>query len=388
MNWKYLISKSFLKTNNSLVRISKFLSLFGMLVGSFSIVIALSIMNGFELLIKNKLIGFEGDLRISGNFNFKDIYNIDGIKKISPFIERKGVIENSEEHAIVTFKAINTENITGFYNIPFNGSSPDYGQIMIGQDLAIRLGIDIGDSISIFSPLDQNFGFGLPKKRSMLVCGIFFSKVLDYDNRYVFITLKDGKQLFKRKSKYFSLDVRIKENIDLNMIKNNIIIKLKNNVSIQSWTDLNKSLVDAMKLEKLGAIIVLSLIFLVASFNLAMSLSLNSIQNLKEIGLLKAIGVSKKSIKEIIIIMGFKLAGIGIIYGVSLGIIIIFLQNQFGLIPIPSEIYFLEFLPMYIDIYNIIIVLLISLTFVFITSYISGENISKISIIKAIKWTK
>ena len=141
-------------------------------------------------------------------------------------------------------------------------------------------------------------------------------------------------------------------------------------------------------MEKIGTSIILSLIFVVASFNLAISLSLNSIQNLKEIGLLKSIGVSEKSIQKIIIIMGFKLAGIGVIIGIILALSFIYFQNKFGFIPIPSEIYFLDFLPMSIDFLTINVVFILSMTFILIVSLISGKNISKISIKEALQWTK
>ena len=116
-------------------------------------------------------------------------------------------------------------------------------------------------------------------------------------------------------------------------------------ISVKSWVELNQSLIQAMKMEKIGTSIILSLIFVVASFNLAISLSLNSIQNLKEIGVLKSIGASEKSIQNIIIIMGFKLAGIGVIIGIILALSFIYFQNKFGFISIPSEVYFMDFLP-------------------------------------------
>lgn len=388
MSWEYLISNSFLKTNNSLVRISKILSLFGMAVGCFSLVIALAVMNGFESLVKNKLIGFEGDLRISGHFNPKDILKIDGIEKIVSFMQRRGVVETKDEFSIVTFKAVNLKEFKQFYDIPLRGNSPKDGQVLIGQDLAIRLNLEIGDSILLYSPIDQNFGFGLQKKKKMLISGIFFSKVLDYDNKFVFMTIEDGLNLFKRKQDKLNADIRIALNKDIHIIKEELKSLLDSGILVQAWYDLNESLVNAMRMEKLGTIIVLSLIFVVAAFNLAMTLSLNSIQNLKEIGLLKTIGASKIVIRKIIIIMGFKLAGIGALYGITIAIGVVSLQNKFGFIPIPSEIYFLDSLPMYIDIFNILLIILLSIIFIFVASFLSGEKISKISITKALQWTK
>ena len=143
-----------------------------------------------------------------------------------------------------------------------------------------------------------------------------------------------------------------------------------------------------MKLEKLGATIVLSLIFLVSSFNLAMNLSLNSLQNLKEIALLKALGASKISIRKIIFYMGIKLSGIGICIGTLLSIIIIFFQSIYKFISIPDTVYFISYLPVDLEFKNILLTLILSLTFSSITSYILGSKISKISIIKILQWVK
>ena len=143
-----------------------------------------------------------------------------------------------------------------------------------------------------------------------------------------------------------------------------------------------------MKLEKLGATIVLSLIFLVSSFNLAMNLSLNSLQNLKEIALLKALGASKISIRKIILFMGIKLSGIGICIGTLLSIIIIFFQSNYKFISIPDTVYFISYLPVDLEFKNILLTLILSLTFSSITSYILGSKISKISIIKILQWVK
>ena len=195
-------------------------------------------------------------------------------------------------------------------------------------------------------------------------------------------------KLFKRKLNQNNFDVRVTTDSNLKSLKTDIYSKLEKVISVKSWVELNQSLIQAMKMEKIGTSIILSLIFVVASFNLAISLSLNSIQNLKEIGLLKSIGVSEKSIQKIIIIMGFKLAGIGVIIGIILALSFIYFQNKFGFIPIPSEVYFMDFLPMSIDFLTINMVFILSMTFILIVSMISGKNISKISIKEAFQWTK
>ena len=153
--------------------VSKFLSVFGMAAGCFSIITALSIMNGFEKLIQKKLRGFHGDLRVSGIFDdYKLDYFNDSMKN-SIFIERKAVLEVENQFNIMTFKAVKSENFDEIYDISYDGNSLRNSEVMIGKDLSIRLGLNIGDSIFIFSPLDQNLGFGIPIKKKFAIGSIF-----------------------------------------------------------------------------------------------------------------------------------------------------------------------------------------------------------------------
>ena len=151
----------------------------------------------FEKLIKHKLRGFEGDLRISGIYDENKLNDFEDILETSPFIERKAIMEYSNEFSVLTFKAINMNKFDKVYDISHIGNRLKNGEVMVGKDLAVRLGLDIGDSILIYSPLDQNFGFGLPIKRKFIVGSIFSSNVIDYDNRYIFLTLFDGKKYSK-----------------------------------------------------------------------------------------------------------------------------------------------------------------------------------------------
>ena len=360
----------------------------GMGVGCFAMIVALSVMNGFESLVHKKLRGFEGDLRVLGQVSEIDITELDGIEIVMPFMERRGVIEEGSDQRVVSLKAVNVEKMAEFYNLPLRGETPDIGEVALGQDLAFRLGKDVGDNITVYSPIDQSFGFGLPPKMKMIISGIFSTRVLDYDDRFVFLSLQDGKKLFKRKSGLDGIDIRVSPDTKVSTLKSDLETKLNDSVTVYSWEDLNRSLVDAMKMERLGTIVILSLIFLVAAFNLAAALALISIQKMKEVGILKVMGVPTKSIQKIMIQMGMCRAGKGAIYGFALGIILVLLQNKFGWIPIPSEIYFIDALPMVLFPKDLFIVIFISILFIFTASFISGRKLAHTQIKDALQWAK
>ena len=388
MSWENKVSKRFSDSSKHRGWFSGLFSMIGMGVGCFAMIVALSVMNGFESLVHKKLRGFEGDLRVLGQVSEIDITELDGIEIVMPFMERRGVIEEGSDQRVVSLKAVNVEKMAEFYNLPLRGETPDIGEVALGQDLAFRLGKDVGDNITVYSPIDQSFGFGLPPKMKMIISGIFSTRILDYDDRFVFLSLQDGKKLFKRKSGLDGIDIRVSPDTKVSTLKSDLETKLNDSVTVYSWEDLNRSLVDAMKMERVGTIVILSLIFLVAAFNLAAAMSLISIQKMKEVGILKAMGAPTYSIQKIIIRMGLNRAGKGAIYGFIFGILFVMAQNQFGWIPIPSDIYFIDALPMVLFPKDLIIVIFISFMFILSASFISGRKLAHTQIKDALQWAK
>ena len=388
MNWEKFISNRFYDSSKNQGWYSGLFSMIGMGVGCFAMIISLSVMNGFETLVHGKLKGFEGDLRIVGHMSETPVLELNGIEAAMPYMERRGVIESNDVQKVVSLKAVNEKTMESFYNLPLRGVTPKAGQVAIGQDLAYRLGKDIGDEIIVYSPIDQAIGFGLPPRKKLVISAIFSTKVLDYDDRFVFLSMSDGKSLFRRKSGYDGVDLRIKPNSDINQIKYDLIHNMGPEMEIQSWEDLNRSLVDAMKMERLGTIVILCLIFLVAAFNLAAALTLISIQRMKEVGILRAMGAPTHSVLKMIIQLGLSRAGKGAISGFVSGIFLVLVQTKFSLIPIPSDIYFVDALPMVLMPRDLFIIVILSFIFIIAASYTSGRKLAHSNIKEALQWAK
>ena len=388
MNWEKFISNRFYDSSKNQGWYSGLFSMIGMGVGCFAMIISLSVMNGFETLVHGKLKGFEGDLRIVGHMSETPVLGLNGIEAAMPYMERRGVIESNDVQKVVSLKAVNEKTMESFYNLPLRGVTPKAGQVAIGQDLAYRLGKDIGDEIIVYSPIDQAIGFGLPPRKKLVISAIFSTKVLDYDDRFVFLSMSDGKSLFRRKSGYDGVDLRLKPNSDINQIKYDLIHNMGPEMEIQSWEDLNRSLVDAMKMERLGTIVILCLIFLVAAFNLAAALTLISIQRMKEVGILRAMGAPTHSVLKMIIQLGLNRAGKGAISGFVSGIFLVLVQTKFSLIPIPSDIYFVDALPMVLMPRDLFIIVILSFIFIIAASYTSGRKLAHSNIKEALQWAK
>ena len=389
MRWERIISERLYNHAINGNKYSSLISLLGMSVGCFAMVISLSVMNGFESLVHKKLKGFDGDIRIfSPNKDITFFEDINGIVSIMPFMERKGVVETSQNQKIVSLKAVDEQLFKSFYDLNFRGSDLSHNQVFIGEDLSHRLEKDIGCKITIYSPLDQSIGLGIPYKKEFIIAGVFKTKILDYDDRFIFLTLNDGKNLFRRKDDIDGFDIRIDSKSSIQILKEDLRAVTDNKIEILTWKDLNRSLVDAMKIERIATMIILSLIFLVSTFHLASSLTLMSYQKIKELGIVRIMGSSASSIVKIIVIVGLRKAGKGVFYGTGIGFLIVIIQTKIKFIKIPTDIYFIESLPMVISVTEILSIIFVSFSFIFITSYIIGRKISRINTMEALKWKK
>ena len=398
MKFQLLIAKKFMLggAGSGPSRLNGWISIIGMIIGAFAILISLSVMNGFEKRVIEKLIGFEGDIRITSNVDnnlekiFNEINSNPSIDKALLYKERIGMIfAKNDSKRIVTFKSIDIENLDSFYNIDFiNKGIDNAGQsIVIGNLLAQRLNVSVGDPLTIMSPIDQSSSLGLPILLDVKVGKIFNSQVLDFDDRIVFINKEMGNRIFLRKKNYDGIDLRLIDRKNLS----SIVLKIKNdfkNISVYSWEDLHKALINAMRLERLGALAVLCLIILVSSFNLISTLVLVIIQKIRQIGILRAIGVSNLDIRKIIVTQGVLIGGVGVFIGALLSLLLIIIQNIYGVIPIPSDIYFISELPMIINLNDIFLVSFISLIFIIFSSLIASRQAVKIGIRESLQWEK
>ena len=388
MNWKKVIINRFYYFSNELGFDTSIFSMIGMGVGCFAMIIALAVMNGFENIVHDRLRGFDGDLNLPDTLPAEYFLDISEIELAMPYMERKGIIKGRQDNIIVYIKAIDERIMDEFYEIGLKGDPLKDGHIIIGQGLANRLGKDIKDEITLFSPIDQIYGIGFPPMKKMSVSGVFSTKLLNYDDSHVFITLKDGKNLFKRKNNLDGYDIKVYNQKMIERTKSKLYKLTKENIVIKSWREKNRSLVDAMKMERLAAVIILGLIFLVASFNLSSGLILLSIRKMKQVGIIRVLGASKKDLMTIMVFLGIKTALKGALFGLIIALLIVLFQNIFFFIPLPSKIYFIDFLPMKISIIDFILVCIMVLSFIILSSYFAAKKIAYLKLTKALQWVK
>jgi len=391
MNIYIHIAKRFLSSVNDTGRFTSIISIVGICIGSFALVISISVLNGFENKLDEKISNFEGHLKISGlnqNYDLTKFRTIESITDLSFSSDRKGIIKNNINEAIVTFKQLDFDKLKSFYNIPFVGDIADDNKLIIGNDIASRMGLSIGDEVVISSPLDQNSIFGFSSTVKTSISGIFFSKILDYDNRYILISNKLGNKIFYNNSNLPSLDVKISDVSKIGVVKAKAANIIDKGNEIHSWRDRNAVLVSAIEAEKLGSIIVLSLIIVVASFSVISTISLITMKKIKDIGVLRLLGMELVNVKKIIIIQTIIIGLKGLLLGLFFGISFVLFQNNYELITLPSEIYAMEVLPMVIAYEDILVVLIINMFFIITAGLISAKKFLRTDPLEMLKWVK
>ena len=399
MNPTTLIAKRFLRTGSNFAgKYTGLVAVLGIAIGCFALIVSIAVLNGFESKVIEKIIGIEGEIRVRGNNipkkSMDDLKDIGEIKQLMPFLSGRGVVINREmETAVVRVKAVMVDSLSQFYSIgdiiQFDGiHNKKNNQVYIGATLSEKLQLDLGDEISFTNPQSMRLPIGFPLLVRGVVGGIFSSQVLDYDERLVFIPLKMGRNLFSTLHQYNGIDIRVIQGASLITIKNEIISMVGNIGSVETWRDHHTALVQAMKLEKKGAVIVLGLIIVVACFNLISNLVLIIRQKRRELGILKVMGYSRKNIMSIVINQGLILGCIGCFAGSIFGGLLVWMQSNLDLLPLPEDIYFMEVLPTKLPFTEFLLVPVSGLVLVAGASYLASRQAVMITAINAFQLEK
>ena len=387
----FFIANRFLNSNKGTGKLTGIVSTVGIATGCFALIVSVAVLNGFKSQVNKKIKDFEGDIKISGIGISDDVSifdQVDGIKIVSPNRERRGVIINGSKQKVVTFKEIKTNIAKHFYKIPIIGDYPNSKQVLVGYDIASSLGIKVGDEIVISSPLDQKMILGFLPSKQLQVSGLFYSKILDYDNKFVFIPKNIGTKLFKNKNQIDAFDIKLNNPAKIMAVKRNLIQSLGKNFKIESWEDRHITLVKAMNMEKIGSMIVLSLIILVASFNMMATLSLITIKKMKDIGIMRVLGSTVNDIQKVLFAQAIIIGAKGTLFGIIFGVGLVLIQNLFGFIKLPGDIYAMDILPMKITFFDMFIIMSISFILIFIPGWFSVRKVSNLKPIEVIRWVK
>ena len=393
------------KKKEGFLKIISIFSFLGIMIGVAILIIVMSVMNGFKTDLTNKILGLNPHIIIQPNsFNIEEEFILNLKKNFKEISLNKsytgeGIIISKDNTKGVFFKGVDRKEkyTTEFFKKYLSkGSIENFGsnKIFLGTELAFNLNLEIGDSISLMSSAFVTTPLGsLPKQENFKVAGIFNTGFLEFDQSIIFLKIEDALSIFNKEKQDQNIEIYLDDPLKANSLKNKIQ-KINQNYFIYTWSDLNRSLFSALKIERNVMFIILTLIVIVAAFNIISGLTILIKNKTKEIAILKTLGFSNKSIKKTFFLTGLTIGFFATISGVIIGILFslnieklrIFLSSVFNLEIFPSEIYFLEKLPSEINASSIIIIFIISLLISAIASYLPAKKISKMSTFRALRY--
>ncbi len=393
------------KKKEGFLKVISIFSFLGITLGVAILIIVMSVMNGFKTDLTNKILGLNPHIVIQGNSFKIDENYIGKLKKlfksvrISKTYSGEGVIIGNENAKGIIIKGIDPTNKTNFNFLNKNivkGNSKDLkkNQAIIGAELAYNLELELGDKINLMSSafIATPFG-GLPKQESFEIVGIFNTGFYEFDQNFVFLNLNDVLSIFEKNENDNNLEIYINNPIEANYYKKKIQT-LNQNFFVYTWSDLNKTFFSALKVERNVMFIILTLIVIVAAFNVISGLTILIKNKTKEIAILKTLGLSNSSIKKTFFLTGFTIGFSATVTGILLGVLFsinieqirIFLSSAFNLEIFPSDVYFLEKLPSEINLDSIFIIFIFSLIISAVASYLPVTSISKMKTFRALKY--
>ncbi len=401
------ITFRYLKTRkkDGFLNVISIFSFIGISLGVAVLIIVMSVMNGFRSELINKIVGFNAHVVVNpynktiDNTKIKDnnlrqisnnlIFSNDGEAILIKKDFTKGIIlRGYSKEDFSKLEIIKNENFVGKRNNLIKNN------ISIGKELSFALDLKVGDKVSIMSSVGIETIIGnLPKQQTFIITSLFESGLAEFDHSVAFINLNTLEDFLELDISNRKLEIYLKNPSDIEKSKA-IVQSIFQDKFIYTWSDMNNSLFSALKVERNVMFIILSLIIIVAAFNIISGLTILVKNKTREIAILKSIGVLNKSITKIFFLVGVIIGSSATLFGILLGItfsmyiekVRIFLSEVFNISLFPEEIYFLSKMPSEINFFSIFIISICSIMITIIVSIFPAIKASKLDPVKSLKY--
>lgn len=372
ISWRYLATKR----KEKFIRLISIISISGIAIGVAALIVVIGVMTGFDKDLRDKIIGNYSHITVTnfkgiGTAEYKiisqKIKNYPHVKGISPYALGQILIKENNRFFAVGIKGVEPKKEAGVTKIKqylVAGSFDNLGQdeLIVGRELAAYLGIRPNSRVTIYSPLGKQY--------TLRVAGVFASGMYDYDMNLVFTRLETAQNILGLADHISALAVKL-DNIYLaDKVRNGLRPILGWDYNLKTWAEANANFFAALKLEKFTMFIILTLIVLVAAFNIASTLIVMVVEKTKDIGILKALGMPESSIRRIFSYEGIIIGALGTIFGVFIGLTLCILLKKYQFIKLPQDIYYIDRLPVSIQLWPDVVLIVLAAMFITLISTI------------------
>lgn len=395
--WELFVSLRYLfaKKGERFISFTTLISILGITVGVAALIVVIGVMSGFDEELQNKIVGMNAHLVVVSDPALIDVSRggagtpiyteLEGVEAAAEFVSGQAIVSVGKEAMGVLVKGIDAEaekKVTEIGSYLTKGRLPvEQGSVVVGSEFAKRFRLDIGDAVSFLSLASK-------KPLEVKVCGIFSSGMYEYDLNMALTSIKTAQEVLGMGDKISGVALRIDEPLKAERIKNDIQKMLGYPYWVSTWMDMNRNLFSAIKLEKLVMFIILALIVLVACFNIASTLIMTVIEKIKDIGILKSIGVPNIGIMKIFIFEGLLIGVIGAGFGGAGGIWLARLLNRYPLIEKfgLEEIYYFDKLPVKIEGRDLFLVIGMTVVISLLATIYPAFKASRLNPVEALRY--
>ena len=380
MNFELFVSLRYLlaKRRQTFISLITFISIAGVAVGVTALIVVLAVMNGFQDDLRNRILGITSHV-IVGSFNgtFSDYQDLvekveqePGVVAATPFIHAQVMISSGKNVSGALLRGIDPQTAAKVINIQDNmirgslgdlrsepaqsGDTPPQQGIILGVELCNNLGVRQGEWVTVISPSGRLTPLGqVPKSRLFQVVGIMQSGMYEYDNTLAYISLTAAQQFLGLADAVSGIEMRLTDIYRAREIAESLRSHLGLPYWVRDWMQMNRNLFSALKLEKVVMFIILTLIVLVAAFNIVSSLIMLVMEKTRDIAILKAMGATTSSIRKIFVMEGFLIGTSGTILGLLGGFTLCSLLKKYQFIELPRDVYYISTLPVKMELLDV-----------------------------------
>ena len=413
------------KKSQKFISLNTWISIAGVGLGVMALIVVIAVMSGFSKDLRDKILGTNSHIVVSNmnqamveNYNdiLKKIRSVEGVTAAAPFIMNQVMLINGDRVSGVVARGIDPDSegvvsdlgknmISGtlfdlkvkpnrFKNIKSRRGKKRAG-IILGKELSRRMGVGVGDIVSMVSPVSRVTPVGLiPRMKLFKVVGVFESGMYEYDANLSFILLKSAQKFFSMKNGISGIEIRVANIEQAGNIASIIQKELGFPYLVRDWMRMNRNLFSALKLEKIVMFIILILIIFVAAFNIVSTLFMLVMEKAKEIAILKSMGASCSSIIKIYSYQGLVIGLVGTFLGCAAGFVIVpnlneivgFIEVVFGIEAFPSDVYYLDRLPSKIQYMDSLLIIIFSVVICLAASLYPAWRASKIDLVDGLRY--
>lgn len=407
MGYETFIAHRYMKSGKKFLSVSTWISIVGVMLGVGVVCFVMSLHNGFESEIRSRLLGTTSHISIfpkqSGIIEdymplVEQVEAIDGVIAASPFIYYKTAISSATDGDGVMIRGIipeleeKTANIKkdvilGEYDFrPLITEDDTIPGMVIGKQLADRLGVYLGESVVLYSLKKETLTRkARPRVAKFYISGIFETGMHEFDGQLAYISLEAAQKLYKTGNGVTAIHLKLEDIYMAEDLSSIIDGVLEFRYDVVPWNVLYKQLFTWIEIEKIVLLLGFLLIVLVAAFSIISTLVMMTMEKRQEIGILKTIGFTPKSVRKVFIYNGLWIGFSGVLAGWLLAIAAIFIQNKFEIISLPPDIYFISYLPFVIKWYEFLLTGLITIFICFLAAIFPAHQAAKLSVIKVLR---